>query len=343
MQHHRVGTHTLATWTAARTLVLASTAPPAEAKRRKPRPKVQNEERPHHTAKGRRGGQSGGGDREASERRRRNNPKVRDHRDETTYPEPAHGEPRPRLQVENWIGRESAPAEIPEPPRTRSRSRSVIPQPLTVVLAGTLELGGQAYRPRNAPKNILLIADRLTLTDRVRFRLPASRRSSLLGRSGGHLALFAREITCEDQGRLVFKSSSRYGDGHGGDLVLAAERYVLGDRQVSGEVFADSDCIEVHLSGGSQSAKQREAGMSAGEPGRVRVFDHVAEAATELEKDDLERYGHGADQPVISRFAHYAISKWVVEILPEAIADVHEAEITETRAEAVRPCAEPAL
>lgn len=331
----RAGRRTL-TVGVALALLLTLPGPRAEAKRPTERLRAQNEERPQHRTKAHRGGQSGGGDREASDRRRRNNPKVRDHRGETSYPEPSHGEPRPTLQVENWIGRESAPDEISEPPRLGTRSRNVIPQPLTVVLAGTLELGGNAYGRRNAPKNVLLIADRLRLTDRVRFRLRAGRRSSLLGRSGGHLALFAREIVCEEGGRLVFESTSRFGDGHGGDLVLAAERYLLGDRQVTGEVFADSGCIEVHLSGGTPSAKQREAGMSAGEPGRVRLFDHLAEAASELEKDDLEHYGYGGHQPVISRFARYALSKWVVEILPEAIADVHEAEITESRAEAVR-------
>jgi len=113
------------------------------------------------------------------------------------------------------------------------------------------------------------------------------------------------------------------GGGLGGNLVIAAERFVYGSGLHEADAFRDLGCIEGLTQGG--------AGTVAGRSGTVRLFDNMKDAAAELQQD---RRAYGI--PAASHSANYAISKWVTTLLDDAVTGIRVAGLTTGRIEAAR-------
>lgn len=112
--------------------------------------------------------------------------------------------------------------------------------------------------------------------------------------------------------------------GLGGNLVIAAERFGLGTGLHASEAFRDLGCIDASAPGG--------AGEVAGRPGSVRLFDDLKDAVAVLQGEPRRPYG----LPVASHSTGYAVSKWVVRLLDDAITGVRVAGLSAGKIEAAR-------
>ncbi len=118
--------------------------------------------------------------------------------------------------VDNWIRSGSvAPASIRIRPGAKEKA-------VTVILAAEIELGGHQVYDTNgrhtAPRNVVLVADTIRITGPVTFDLsghdmdPGSTAGhTLADRSGGDLVVLARNLVCEPNGKLIFRSSGGRG------------------------------------------------------------------------------------------------------------------------------------
>jgi len=103
----------------------------------------------------------------------------------------------PHFLIEDWFGESKARVRI------GSQQGTVA----TVVLADDIDLGGRTYSygGGTAPKNVIIIANVLRLTDLAQFDLSAAVRPNDTDRSAGELIIFARHVVCNRDGRLMFR------------------------------------------------------------------------------------------------------------------------------------------
>jgi hypothetical protein len=134
------------------------------------------------------------------------------------------------MMVDNWMGLTYAPEQI----------RSEANHDTTLVLADDIDLGNRSYslRAKTAPQNVILIANRIRLSDIATFDLSAVEGTSFVQRSGGKLILIARELSAERNGFLTLHSRATYAmpggafhfsesPGNGGQLIVYVEKLTL--------------------------------------------------------------------------------------------------------------------
>lgn len=225
----------------------------------------------------------------------------------------------------------------------------------TIIIADEIDLGKNTYSTldRSSPRNIIIVANKLTLNDKVEFDLSGRNYDhksqfglDLNDRSGGDLLILTNELICGDNGKLEFRSNGgasnpktivrdkRAGaikktgqyrveeSGRKGKLIIAANQLKIGNKLVEDEHQWTDNCLV----------------PTVGEA--TYFYESMKNAITAIEQENAAPHGYAkslwAGHLPITLWARHAVSKWVLKMLDDATLDMSRMTLSDSRIDAVR-------